>query len=49
MASASGRTFTRPLRSLSKGKDGKLVASEEKDYCGPMHRIDMPKENDINF
>ena len=32
-----------------KGKDGKLTVSEEKDYCGPMHRIDMPKENDINF
>ena len=32
-----------------KGADGTLVASAEKDYCGPMHRIDMPKENDINF
>ena len=29
--------------------DGKAGSSEEKDYCGPMHRIDMPKENDINF
>ena len=33
----------------SKGADGKLTVSDEKDYCGPMHRIDMPKENDINF
>ena len=34
-----------------KGADGKAVAAgtDEKDYCGPMHRIDMPKDNDINF
>ena len=32
-----------------KGKDGKLTASDEPDYCGPMHRIDLPNENDINF
>ena len=32
-----------------KGKNGTLVPSTEEDYCGPMHRIDMPKENDINF
>ena len=32
-----------------KGKDGKLTASDEPDYCGPMHRIDLPNENDIIF
>ena len=32
-----------------KGKNGTLVASTEEDYCGPMHRLDLPQENDINF
>ena len=32
-----------------KAVDGTSKPSEEKDYCGPMHRVDMPKENDINF
>ncbi|MCJ1297170.1 hypothetical protein MMC34_008739 [Xylographa carneopallida] len=30
-------------------KDRKAVPVAEEDYCGPMHRIDMERENDINF
>ena len=39
------RAAPRPV----KGKDGRIVVSDEQDYCGPMHRIDLPEENDIIF
>ena len=32
-----------------KAKDKKSAPIVEEDYCGPMHRIDMERENDINF
>ena len=30
-------------------KTGKILVPGEKDYCGPMHRVDLQRENDINF
>ena len=39
----------RPAGPPQKAKDKKSVPIVEEDYCGPMHRIDMERENDINF
>ena len=36
-------------REEKKDKAGKVVLPAETDYCGPMHRIDLQRENDINF
>ena len=39
----------RPAGPPPKSKDKKSAPIVEDDYCGPMHRIDMERENDINF
>ena len=36
-------------RDEKKNDKGKVVIPAEKDYCGPMHRIDQNRENDITF
>ena len=36
-------------REEKRDKAGKVVLPAETDYCGPMHRIDQVRENDINF
>ena len=36
-------------REEKKNDKGKVVLTAENDYCGPMHRIDQQRENDITF